>query len=76
MFQFRVWARPDAIEQVNYALETGIKIIEFFETYFDIPFPLPKQGKPIHFCHPYLVCMNNNWCSPVIMVRYIVVNLQ
>jgi len=51
-----VWARPDAIEQVNYALETGVKILEFFESYFDISFPLPKQGK-LSRCIKYVVAV-------------------
>ncbi|XP_063596358.1 aminopeptidase N-like isoform X1 [Penaeus indicus] len=40
---FRVWARKAAIEQANYALTTGPDILTFFEGYFDVPFPLPKQ---------------------------------
>lgn len=40
---FRVWARKAAIEQANYALTTGPDILTFFEGYFNVPFPLPKQ---------------------------------
>ena len=40
---FAVWARKDAIEQVEYARDIGPRILTFFETYFNIPFPLPKQ---------------------------------
>ncbi|XP_047482312.1 aminopeptidase N-like isoform X2 [Penaeus chinensis] len=40
---FRVWARKAAIEQADYALTTGPDILTFFEGYFDVPFPLPKQ---------------------------------
>lgn len=43
--QFRVWARPEARNSVRYALEKGADIIDFFEDYFQIPFPLPKMGK-------------------------------
>ena len=39
-----MWARPDALDQVDYALETGVRILEYFEDYFGIPFPLLKQG--------------------------------
>ena len=42
-FQFRVWARREAIHQVNFALETGVAILDYFEDYFGIAFPLPKQ---------------------------------
>ncbi|CAH1789477.1 unnamed protein product [Owenia fusiformis] len=41
--KFRIWSRKEAINQTLYALETGIKILTYFEEYFDIPFPLPKQ---------------------------------
>lgn len=43
--QFRVYATPDRIDQVDYALEVGTAILEFFEDYFDVPYPLPKQGR-------------------------------
>jgi aminopeptidase N len=39
---FRVWSRPDAIDQADYALQIGPKLVSFFEGYFDIEFPLPK----------------------------------
>uniref|UniRef100_A0A0K0FD22 Peptidase_M1 domain-containing protein n=1 Tax=Strongyloides venezuelensis TaxID=75913 RepID=A0A0K0FD22_STRVS len=39
----RVWSRPDIVSQTKYALEAGIKVLEFFEDYFDEPFPLEKQ---------------------------------
>lgn len=40
---FRVWARKDAIDQVDYATAIGPKILEYYESYFDIKYPLPKQ---------------------------------
>ena len=39
---FRVWARSDAIEQARYCLKIGPKILEYYEDYFKIKFPLPK----------------------------------
>ncbi|KAK2145083.1 hypothetical protein LSH36_704g02028 [Paralvinella palmiformis] len=39
----RVWSRPDAVEQTNYAVHVGTRTIDFYEKYFDIPFPLRKQ---------------------------------
>ncbi|GAB6029465.1 hypothetical protein CHUAL_005219 [Chamberlinius hualienensis] len=41
--QFRVWARPQAMGQVDYALNAGPRTLDFFQQYFDIKFPLPKQ---------------------------------
>lgn len=40
--QLRVWARPDAIEETEYALSISGAILTFFEEYFKIPFPLSK----------------------------------
>jgi len=40
---FRIWSRKDAIDQTEYARDIGPKILEFFETYFGVKFPLPKQ---------------------------------
>nr|XP_033334550.1 aminopeptidase N isoform X2 [Megalopta genalis]XP_033334551.1 aminopeptidase N isoform X2 [Megalopta genalis] len=39
---FRVWARNEAIDQAHYSLKIGPKILEYFENYFKIKFPLPK----------------------------------
>ena len=41
--RFRIWSRNSAIEQTAYAAEIGPKVLEFFEGYYGIPFPLPKQ---------------------------------
>ncbi|XP_059161761.1 uncharacterized protein LOC131944899 [Physella acuta] len=40
---YRAWAAKEAINQTTYALETGIKIITYFEEFFNVSFPLPKQ---------------------------------
>lgn len=42
--QYRAWARPEAVNQTEYALSVGTRILTYFEDYFGIPFPLPKQG--------------------------------
>ncbi|KAH7711631.1 peptidase family M1 containing protein, partial [Aphelenchoides avenae] len=41
--RFRIWARRDALNETDYALAAGIKVLEYYEDYYDIPFPLPKQ---------------------------------
>uniref|UniRef100_A0A183GDG0 Peptidase_M1 domain-containing protein n=1 Tax=Heligmosomoides polygyrus TaxID=6339 RepID=A0A183GDG0_HELPZ len=46
-FQFRIWSRPEAKAMTAYALQAGIKCLEFYEQYFDIKFPLPKQAARI-----------------------------
>ena len=40
---FRIWARKSAHDQIAYAKDIGSKILQFFETYFDVKYPLPKQ---------------------------------
>ncbi|XGW06234.1 hypothetical protein V3C99_016501 [Haemonchus contortus] len=41
--RFRIWSRPEAKKMTQYALQSGIKCIEFYEDFFDIRFPLKKQ---------------------------------
>ena len=41
--EFRIWSRKEAIEETKYAADIGPKILKYYETYFNIPFPLPKQ---------------------------------
>lgn len=40
---YRTWAREAAMDQANYSLGIGSKVLTFFEDYFNIPYPLPKQ---------------------------------
>lgn len=43
--QVSVYAAPDKIHQAGYALDAAVKLLDFYEDYFSIPYPLPKQGK-------------------------------
>uniref|UniRef100_A0A7M4EAF3 Aminopeptidase n=1 Tax=Crocodylus porosus TaxID=8502 RepID=A0A7M4EAF3_CROPO len=38
-----VYVNPEKLNQAHYALEAAIKILEFYEQYFGIYYPLPKQ---------------------------------
>ena len=40
---FRIWSRQGAYGQTAYAAEIGPKILHFYEEYFNVSFPLPKQ---------------------------------
>ncbi|XP_055308169.1 aminopeptidase N-like [Sitodiplosis mosellana] len=40
---FRIWARRDAISQVEYAKFVGPKVLKFFEKTFKVKYPLPKM---------------------------------
>lgn len=39
--QVRVFTTKEKINQAHFALDTAIKSLEFFNNYFDIPYPLP-----------------------------------
>ncbi|NXC14016.1 ERAP1 aminopeptidase, partial [Corythaeola cristata] len=38
-----VYTVPDKISQADYALDAAVKLLDFYEDYFSIPYPLPKQ---------------------------------
>ncbi|XP_076317960.1 uncharacterized protein LOC143229476 isoform X3 [Tachypleus tridentatus] len=40
---FRVYATPDRVEKTKYALDVGVKILNHYEDYFQLDYPLPKQ---------------------------------
>jgi aminopeptidase N len=40
---FRVWARPEVLEQTQYALDIGPRVLDFFSSLLGVPEPLPKQ---------------------------------
>ena len=42
-WQVAIWGRRDASGQMAYARDIAPKSLAFFEEYFDIKFPLPKQ---------------------------------
>ncbi|TKR69186.1 hypothetical protein L596_021371 [Steinernema carpocapsae] len=41
--RFRVWSREEALNHTQYALNAGIKVLDFFADYYNISFPLEKQ---------------------------------
>lgn len=46
-----VYAAPEKWQQTHYALEVAVKMLDFYEKYFNIHYPLPKQGNPLFkFC--------------------------
>ncbi|CAN9513288.1 unnamed protein product [Ophioblennius macclurei] len=38
-----IYAAPEKISQADYALEVAVKMLDFYDEYFNIPYPLPKQ---------------------------------
>uniref|UniRef100_A0AC35FYB5 Aminopeptidase n=1 Tax=Panagrolaimus sp. PS1159 TaxID=55785 RepID=A0AC35FYB5_9BILA len=41
--RFRIWSRKEALDETQFALYAGIKVLTFFENYYGIDFPLHKQ---------------------------------
>uniref|UniRef100_A0A8C9SY86 Aminopeptidase n=1 Tax=Scleropages formosus TaxID=113540 RepID=A0A8C9SY86_SCLFO len=40
-----VYTEPEKISQAEFALDAAVKLLDFYEDYFDIPYPLPKQAE-------------------------------
>lgn len=40
---FRVWARRDAVQQADFASRVGPHFLTFYEDFFNVKYPLPKQ---------------------------------
>lgn len=40
---FNIWVRKNAINQVEFAKEVGPRALRYYEEFYDLPFPLPKQ---------------------------------
>uniref|UniRef100_A0A672RLQ4 Endoplasmic reticulum aminopeptidase 1-like n=1 Tax=Sinocyclocheilus grahami TaxID=75366 RepID=A0A672RLQ4_SINGR len=38
-----MYAVPEKIDQAEFALDAAVKLLDFYDDYFDIPYPLPKQ---------------------------------
>ena len=45
-----VCSRPEAVNQLNYALNVSTRILEFFESFYNIEYPLPKAGTLLSNC--------------------------
>eukprot|EP01126_Amoeba_proteus_P034631 TRINITY_DN3459_c0_g1_i12.p1 TRINITY_DN3459_c0_g1~~TRINITY_DN3459_c0_g1_i12.p1 ORF type:complete len:766 (-),score=153.87 TRINITY_DN3459_c0_g1_i12:94-2391(-) len=39
----RVWTKPSRLGDAKYALDTALKVIDYYEKYFEARYPLPKQ---------------------------------
>lgn len=49
LLQISVYTVPEKINQAEYALNTAVTLLDFYDDYFGIPYPLPKQGEHL-FC--------------------------
>jgi hypothetical protein len=57
-----IWARSNAIDQIDYARTISAKLLNYFEKYFSVKFPLPKQ-----------VGLTKSKCSKLPKILYITV---
>jgi aminopeptidase N len=44
-----VYAPNEMISQARFALSTAADAMDFYDEFFGVPYPLPKQGKLINF---------------------------
>ncbi|KFO84264.1 Endoplasmic reticulum aminopeptidase 1, partial [Buceros rhinoceros silvestris] len=56
-----VYTVPDKISQAGYALDAAVKLLDFYEDYFSIPYPLPKQGKYLAAIPDFQSGAMENW---------------
>ena len=64
----RQWARGDVIDSVDYATQIGARILDYYDDYFGIEFPLPKLGMCIELVkHSPFVCKNGFQIRPAMM---------
>ena len=40
------YAPPDQIDQVDYAKDNAVVMLDYMEEFFNITYPLPKAGTP------------------------------
>ncbi|XP_066509229.1 endoplasmic reticulum aminopeptidase 1-like isoform X2 [Hoplias malabaricus] len=41
--QISVYTVPEKIDQAEFALDAAVRLLDFYDDYFEIPYPLPKQ---------------------------------
>lgn len=75
--QVSIYASAEKWPQTTYALEVAVKMMDFYEKYFDIPYPLPKQGTDLvhvsltkpHSISSSFTCPSQIW-SPSLTSRW------
>ena len=48
-FQVGVYAPKDKIATAQFALDAAVKILDYYEQFFKVPYPLPKQGEALQY---------------------------
>jgi aminopeptidase N len=62
-FILSVYSTPHQVSKLDFALQTGKGVTEFYLNYFQIPYPLPKLGKHMYYnwWHSMELLQNNKW---------------
>lgn len=65
----RYYAPKDQIDQVDYAMKIGSKVLPYFEKYYNVTYPLPKAGMfknikngltTFNLIHTNVICLKFN----------------
>ncbi len=73
-----IYAVPEKWHQTHYALEAALRLLEFYEQYFNILYPLPKMGEyilpflPMFQCISYMMCL---WIFTLLFILWCVPDL-
>ncbi|XP_071338885.1 leucyl-cystinyl aminopeptidase isoform X2 [Trachinotus anak] len=62
--QVSVYSVPEKKEHTDYALETASKLLEFYNSFFEIDYPLQKLGGYTHTCAFHTMCTVTCYLSP------------
>lgn len=54
-----VYAPPTMIDQANYSLSVASHILDFYDGFFGVSYPLPKQGIPHFVLHMVFFLCNS-----------------
>ncbi|KAK5977784.1 Peptidase family M1, partial [Trichostrongylus colubriformis] len=57
--RFRIWSRPEALDQTSSYLRFGIALLDFYDNHFGIKYPLPKLD--ILAVPDFLASAMENW---------------
>lgn len=57
--QFQVWSRPEALEQSDFAAKVGPLFLSYYQDFFNIKYPLPKQD--LVAIPDFKLCAMENW---------------
>ncbi|CAL1530306.1 unnamed protein product [Lymnaea stagnalis] len=55
---FRAWATPESVNHTKYSLDVGANILTYFEEFFNISYPLPKEDM---IALPHFAGAMENW---------------